>query len=58
VTFTGDLQIGGTAGPGTFHGRFAGPEARELLIEFRAPYLNPETKSWTEISGIAIAKVA
>jgi len=58
VTFAGDLQIGGAAGRGTFQGRFAGPEARELLIEFRAPYLNPETKSWTEISGIAIAKVA
>jgi hypothetical protein len=58
VTFTGDLQVGGTAGRGTFQGRFAGPEARELLIEFRAPYLNPETQSWTEISGIAIAKVA
>ena len=57
ATFTGGLQTSATGGQGTFIGRFAGPDARELLIEFRTPFFDPDRQIWTEVSGIAVAKV-
>jgi hypothetical protein len=56
TTFSGTVTTSGAASPGSFSGRFAGPGAEELLLEFRAPYFDPDRKASVRLSGVGAAR--
>jgi hypothetical protein len=56
TTFSGAFTVSGSTAPSSFQGSFNGPQAAELVANWTAPYLNPETQQWGTMSGIWIAK--
>jgi hypothetical protein len=54
--FSGAFNVSGSAAPSSFSGSFNGPQAAEVMANWTAPYLNPETKLWGTMSGIWTAK--
>ncbi|WP_369025458.1 transferrin-binding protein-like solute binding protein [Qipengyuania sp. RANM35] len=46
--FSGELANASLTDLGTFNGLFTGPQAAELIAQWRAPYVNP----WTNESGL------
>lgn len=43
-TFRGTVSAPGVAEKGTFEGRFAGPDASEIILRWRSPAIDPRTK--------------
>jgi hypothetical protein len=56
TSFSGAFSVSGSTAPSSFQGSFNGPQAAELMANWTAPYLNPETKQWGTMSGIWTAK--
>ena len=56
TSFSGAFTVSGSTAPSSFQGSFNGPQAAELMANWTAPYLNPETKQWGTMSGIWTAK--
>ena len=56
TSFSGAFNVTGSTAPSSFQGSFNGPQAAELMANWTAPYLNPETNHWGTISGIWTAK--
>jgi hypothetical protein len=44
------------AGPNSFNGIFAGPNAAETMAQFQAPYLDPYTGDAYKMTGVWVAK--
>jgi hypothetical protein len=43
ITFRGTIIAPGAAERGTFEGRFAGPDASEIILRWRTPAVDPST---------------
>jgi hypothetical protein len=56
TTFSGELKHASLLEFGQFDGRFNGPQASELMAQWRAPYINPWTESAGHIVGVWIGK--
>jgi hypothetical protein len=56
TTFSGGLQKTGIAQLGSFNGLFTGPAAQELIAHWRAPYVNPDSSTSSEIFGVLIGR--
>lgn len=56
TSFSGQLSISGTSSLGTFDGQFTGPIAQELMAKWTAPYLIPNTQTWSQMFGIWVGK--
>ncbi len=52
----GKLSYAGLPAEGSISGGFAGPDAQELMLSFRASYLNPDTKKTISVSGVGLAQ--
>lgn len=57
TTFAGELKHASFLELGQFDGRFNGPQAFELMAQWRAPYINPWTESPGHIVGFWIGKI-
>lgn len=56
TNFSGELSHGSLTELGSFSGIFTGPQATELMAEWRAPYNNPWTQQPGIIGGVWIGK--
>lgn len=43
TSFSGDITVPGLSGAATFEGQFTGPQARELMLRWKAPFRDPAT---------------
>ena len=58
TTFSGKFIVpgGGATADSGFDGRFTGPDAAELMAEWHAPFRDPYSGQWANISGLWIGK--
>ena len=56
MTFAGAFEVPDSDSPSSFLGRFTGPQAAELMANWRAPFRDPESGGWGTMSGVWIAK--
>lgn len=56
TTFSGSFDVPGSTAPSSFAGQFTGPQAAELMANWTAPYLDPDSSTWGTMSGVWIAK--
>ncbi|MCP3731514.1 hypothetical protein M9978_13880 [Sphingomonas sp. MG17] len=54
--FDGKLSYGGLPPDGAISGGYAGPNAEELMLSFRASYYNPDAAKTQLLSGIGLAR--
>lgn len=54
--FDGKLSYAGLPADGSITGGYAGPNAEELMLSFRASYENPDAKRTMSVSGIGLAQ--
>jgi hypothetical protein len=56
TSFSGQLSTSGISDKGTFDGIFTGPNAEELMARWIAPYLDPISKSQSQMFGVWVGK--
>ena len=58
TSFSGKFIVpdGGSTADSGFNGRFTGPDAAELMAEWHAPFRDPYSLQWINISGLWIGK--
>lgn len=54
VEFSVPIEIPGAPAPGTLSARFAGPNAEEMMVTWRAPLRNPYEDGWVTFSGLQV----
>jgi len=52
TSFSGAFSVPGSDAPSSFQGNFNGPGAVELMGNFSAPYLSPNTGNWATMTGV------
>ena len=55
TTFSGAFDVPGSTGASSFEGSFNGPNGAEVMGSWKAPYLNPLTNTWGDMSGVFAA---
>lgn len=55
TTFSGAFTVPGSSAPSSFEGSFNGPNGAEVMGSWQAPFLNPLTNSWGDMSGVFAA---
>jgi hypothetical protein len=50
--FSGQLSSANVSGLGSFEGQFTGPGAEELMARFRAPFIDPYSKTQRNMFGV------
>jgi hypothetical protein len=58
TTFSGKFVVpgGGSTADSGFSGLFTGPQAAELMTEFHAPFMDPNSNQWRNMTGLWIGK--
>jgi hypothetical protein len=56
TAFSGRFAVPGSVVDGTFEGIFTGPQAAEVMVRWKAPFLHPQLNVWGTMFGIWIGK--
>ena len=55
TSFSGAFDVPGSTASSSFEGSFNGPNGAEVMGSWKAPYLNPVTNTWGDMSGVFAA---